>query len=99
MNRKFSDFQLLLDSIKPYPVRLVLTLILGFSSAIFSGVSTTLIVPVILTFLGQDMQFQDGPPVIRALLKPFEGFSEEYRLFLMAGAIILRSPSRMPPAI
>ncbi|MGL5082129.1 MAG: ABC transporter ATP-binding protein [Microcoleaceae cyanobacterium] len=89
MNRNFSDFRLLLESIKPYPVRFIFTLILGFSSAIFSGVSTTLIVPVVLSFLGQDMQLQDGPPVIRALLNPFEGVPENYRPFLMAGVIVV----------
>ncbi len=80
---------LLLKYAKKYPGKIILTVILGFSGAIFNGVSTTLIVPVILSFLGQDMQLKGAPPVIQGLLSPFEGFPENYRLGLMTGAILL----------
>ncbi|MGF1493670.1 MAG: ABC transporter ATP-binding protein [Microcoleaceae cyanobacterium] len=89
MIRKSSSFELLLNAIKPYPLRFGLTLVLGFSSAVFSGISTTLIVPVVLAFLGQDALLTEGPPVIRVLLSPFEGLPQQYQLPLMAVAIIL----------
>jgi subfamily B ATP-binding cassette protein MsbA len=43
---------------RQYPIRIILTILLGFSGAIFSGVSTTLIVPVVLNLLGQEMEMK-----------------------------------------
>ncbi len=73
---------------KRYPVKMILTVVLGFSGAIFSGVGTTLIVPVILNLLGQSIELQGAPPIIQKLLSPFGNIPESYRLGLMAGAII-----------
>ncbi|SKB14658.1 ATP-binding protein of ABC transporter [Planktothrix sp. PCC 11201] len=73
---------------KRYPVKMILTVVLGFSGAIFSGVGTTLIVPVILNLLGQSIELQSAPPIIQKLLSPFGNIPESYRLGLMTGAII-----------
>ncbi|MEP0868763.1 ABC transporter ATP-binding protein/permease [Trichocoleus desertorum AS-A10] len=61
---------------------------MGFSGALFNGVSTTLIVPVVLSFLGQDVVLQGGPPVIQKIMGLFSGAPEQYRLILMLGAIL-----------
>ncbi|HEY9860934.1 MAG TPA: ABC transporter ATP-binding protein [Candidatus Obscuribacterales bacterium] len=61
---------------------------MGFSGALFNGVSTTLIVPVVLSFLGQDVVLNSGPPIIRRILGLFSGAPEQYRLLLMLGAIL-----------
>ncbi|WP_242065647.1 ABC transporter ATP-binding protein [Trichocoleus sp. FACHB-262] len=61
---------------------------MGFSGALFNGVSTTLIVPVVLSFLGQDVVLQGGPPVIQKIMGMFSGAPEQYRLILMLGAIL-----------
>jgi len=74
---------------KPYPGWIILTIILGFSGALFNGVSTALIVPVILRIVGQDVDLNGAPPVIKSIMSPFDDFPENYRLGLMAGAIIL----------
>ncbi len=84
-----SNIQFLLKYARRYPVKILLTIVLGFSGAIFNGVSTTLIVPVVLTFLGQNMQVMTEAPLIKALLSPFESVPEDYRLGIMAGAIVL----------
>jgi len=42
-----------------YPGWIVLTIVLGFSGGLFNGVSTALIVPIILNFLGQKNQFKE----------------------------------------
>lgn len=84
-----SNIQFLLQYARHYPVKILLTIVLGFSGAIFNGVSTTLIVPVVLTFLGQDMQVMAAAPLIDAMLSPFESVPEDYRLGVMAGAIVL----------
>ena len=74
---------------KPYPGWIILTIVLGFSGALFNGVSTALIVPVILRIVGQSVDLQNAPPLIQFILTPFDSFPPNYRLGLMAGAIIL----------
>ncbi|NJL79923.1 MAG: ATP-binding cassette domain-containing protein [Richelia sp. SM2_1_7] len=74
---------------KPYPGWIIITIILGFSGALFNGVSTALIVPVILKIVGQDVDLTGAPPIIKSIMSPFDDFPENYRLGLMAGAIIL----------
>ncbi|MGF1674392.1 MAG: ATP-binding cassette domain-containing protein [Rivularia sp. (in: cyanobacteria)] len=74
---------------KPYPGWIIITIILGFSGALFNGVSTALIVPVILKIVGQDVDLTSAPPIIKSIMSPFDDFPENYRLGLMAGAIIL----------
>ncbi|MBE9214177.1 ABC transporter ATP-binding protein [Plectonema cf. radiosum LEGE 06105] len=74
---------------KPYPGWIIITIILGFSGALFNGVSTALIVPVILRIVGQDVDLTSAPPIIKSIMSPFDDYPENYRLGLMAGAIIL----------
>ncbi len=81
--------KLLIKFAKKYPVRIIATIILGFSGALFNGVSTTLIVPIILNVLGQKQDLTGAPPLIQNLMYPFEGLPENYRLPLMTGAILL----------
>ena len=81
--------KLLLKFARRYPVLGFMTILLGFSGALFNGVSTTLIVPILLSFLGQTITFKGAPPLIQTLLSPFSGVSEEYRLGVMALAILL----------
>lgn len=81
--------RLLLRFALRYPGRVLLTILLGFSGACFNGVSTALIVPLLLKFLGQEIQLDGAPPTIRALLSPFGSASEPARLWLMTGAVVL----------
>ena len=81
--------KLLLKSARPYPGRIILTVMLGFSGALFNGISTTLIVPLLLSFLEEAIELRDAPPLIKTLMYPFEGMPENQRLVLMTGAIVL----------
>lgn len=83
-----SPNQLLIKYALRYPFWNFVTIVLGFSGALFNGVSTTLIVPVVLSFLGQDVVLNSGPPIIRRILGLFGGAPEQYRLLLMLGAIL-----------
>ncbi|ERT04710.1 ABC transporter, transmembrane region domain protein [Lyngbya aestuarii BL J] len=83
------NLSFLLTYAKRYPLQIVLTIILGLSGAVFNGVSTTLIVPIILTVLGQEVQIPTSAPLIRALVTPFDAVPEDYRLLVMGGAIVL----------
>ncbi|MGB3491571.1 MAG: ABC transporter ATP-binding protein [Elainellaceae cyanobacterium] len=80
---------LLLKLAQRYPLQSLLTIVLGFLGALFNGISTALIVPVILSLLGQDLNVGSSPPFLKFLLAPFEGVSSHYRLGVMAGAIVL----------
>lgn len=81
--------KLLVKFAKRYPLRIVATIMLGFSGALFNGISTTLIVPIILNVLGQKQDLTGAPPLIQNLMYPFEFLPENYRLPLMTGAILL----------
>ncbi|WP_089129396.1 ABC transporter ATP-binding protein [Tolypothrix sp. NIES-4075] len=81
--------KLLIKFAKPYPGWIIITIILGFSGALFNGISTALIVPVILKIVGQEVNLTSAPGILKVIMYPFDKVSESYRLPLMAGAIIL----------
>ncbi|MEG3974152.1 ABC transporter ATP-binding protein [Microcoleus sp. herbarium8] len=81
--------KLLLKFARRYPGRILLTVILGFSGALFSGISTTLIVPVLLNFLDEAVELRGAPTLIKTLMYPFEGMPENQRLMLMTAAIFV----------
>jgi subfamily B ATP-binding cassette protein MsbA len=78
----------LLKFAQPYPGWIVLTIILGFTGALFNGISTTLIVPIILKIVGQQVELGNSPPILKVLINPFDQLPENYRLVAMGGAII-----------
>jgi ATP-binding cassette, subfamily B, bacterial MsbA len=84
-----STIKLLLKFAKPYPGWILLTILLGFSGALFNGVSTALIVPVILRIVGQEVDFTNAPPILQFIITPFDNVAENYRVGVMAGAILL----------
>lgn len=61
---------------------------MGFSGALFNGVGTALIVPILLSLLGQDAIFKEGPPILQAFLAPFDRVPENYRLMVMGMAAL-----------
>jgi ATP-binding cassette, subfamily B, bacterial MsbA len=78
----------LLKFTKPYPWLILLTILLGFSGALFNGVGTALIVPLVLKVVGQKVDFDGAPPILKTIIQPFDNIPENYRLLVMAGAII-----------
>lgn len=83
-----SPRQMLLSVARKYPFKIILSVVLGFSGGLFSGISTALIVPILLSLLGQDQILRDGPPILQALLSPFDQIAEPYRLAVMAISVI-----------
>ncbi|XZO02633.1 MAG: ABC transporter ATP-binding protein [Microcoleus sp.] len=81
--------KLLLKFARRYPGRIFLTVFLGFSGALFNGISTTLIVPVLLNFLQEAVELRGAPPLIKILMYPFEEMPQNQRLVLMTAAIVL----------
>jgi len=85
-----SPNKLLLSYALRYPVWIILTIILGFSSAIFNGISTTLIVPLVIGFLNQEsLELDAGPPLIRKILSVFVDSQTGNGIIWMFGAVLL----------
>ncbi len=72
-----------------YPGWIGLTVVLGLLGGVFNGVSTALIVPVLLNFLGQPVPLRGLPEAIQQLLKPFEQLPEAQRLWVMTVTVVL----------
>ncbi|MBW4562083.1 MAG: ATP-binding cassette domain-containing protein [Mojavia pulchra JT2-VF2] len=83
-----STSKLILKFVRPYPGRIFLTILLGFSGALFNGVGTAMIVPVILKIVGQSVNLAGAPAIFQTIVSPFDSLPENYRLILMSSAII-----------
>ncbi len=83
-----STRKLLLRFARPYPGLILLTILLGFSGALFNGISTALIVPVVLKIVGQEIDLSSAPKILKNMISPFDKAPENYRILVMAGAII-----------
>ena len=82
--------QLVLRFLIQYPGLFIVGVILGFSGAIFNGVSTILIVPILLAFLGQQQtQLKGAPPILHKFFSLFSGLPESQRLIAMFSCILL----------
>ncbi|WP_072622738.1 ABC transporter ATP-binding protein [Spirulina major] len=85
-----STNKLLLKFALRYPFLIIATVVLGFSGALFNGISTALIVPLLLGFLGQDTGLlTKGPAALQAVMRFFERFPGDTKFFAMIGAVIL----------
>ncbi|WP_017654608.1 ABC transporter ATP-binding protein [Fortiea contorta] len=83
-----STRKLILKFAKPYPGLIILTIVLGFSGGLFNGVSTALIVPIVLKIVGEQADLSKAPGILKAIMTPFDQVPENYRLTVMAGVII-----------
>lgn len=72
------------------PWLFLLSIAFGLSGAIFNGIGVTLIIPLILDLLGQDiLTTTTFPPALRPLFALFENLPEDYRALAMVGVLIL----------
>ncbi|ESA32825.1 abc transporter atp-binding protein [Leptolyngbya sp. Heron Island J] len=84
-----SSTRLLFQSVLRYPVLLFFTILLGFSGALFNGVSTLLILPILLELLGQSAEYADSlPPILQQFISVFDGLPENARLPAMAASVV-----------
>ncbi|MBE9158368.1 ABC transporter ATP-binding protein [Nodosilinea sp. LEGE 06152] len=77
---------LILNVARKSPLWFLLSIVFGLSGAIFNGIGITLIIPLMLDLLGQDiLRNTDFPPLLNSLFSIFDGVSDDYRpLALMA---------------
>ena len=82
--------QLITKALRKHPVLMFLTILMGFSGALFNGVSTVLIVPILLELLGQASNLVDQlPGLLRQFLEFFDRFPPGQRLAAMTAAVVL----------
>ncbi|WP_228021382.1 ABC transporter ATP-binding protein [Vasconcelosia minhoensis] len=63
---------------------------MGFASALFNGVGTVLIIPILLELLGQATEIKrELPALLKHFLGLFDSVPDQYRLPVMAMAIVL----------
>jgi subfamily B ATP-binding cassette protein MsbA len=89
-----SSHKLLLKFAKRHPGWILTSIALGFSGALFNGISTVLIVPILLNFLGLELPDEEvtggnTPGLVDRLLSPFNSIPEESRIYVMTGVILL----------
>lgn len=72
-----------------YPLLIAQTIAFDVSGAFFNGIGTTLIVPLLLVFLGQPLELPGAPPLLRSLLSTFDGVSPQYKVPLITITVLL----------
>lgn len=83
-----SPNRLLLQFALRHPMWIGITILLGFSGALFNGISTVLIIPVMLGFLGQEVNLRGAPPILNSIFSGFDRVGGDSRLLLMLGLIL-----------
>ncbi|TVP70115.1 MAG: ABC transporter ATP-binding protein [Leptolyngbya sp. LCM1.Bin17] len=82
--------RLLLQVIKTSPLGFLAAIGLGLAGAIFNGIGVTLIIPLILDFLGQDMLSDTSlPPLLRSLFSRIESIAGPQHSLALMGVFVL----------
>ncbi|OKH25134.1 ABC transporter ATP-binding protein [Hydrococcus rivularis NIES-593] len=82
--------QLVLRYAAKYPSLIFLTFILSFSAALFNGISTALIVPLLLGGLsGNLLNLDKAPEFLKNFMSFFDGFSDEIKPLIMFGVVFI----------
>ncbi|MFY7803594.1 MAG: ABC transporter ATP-binding protein [Limnoraphis robusta] len=93
MNRK--QWELLWNLICPYRLWMGLSLGLGLLNGLLGGIGLTLVVPVVMEFLGLRLSPEEFPSILYPVLTGFENLPPSLHLTLLTtvavGAIILQS--------
>ncbi|MBD1821425.1 ABC transporter ATP-binding protein [Cyanobacteria bacterium FACHB-DQ100] len=84
-----SPNRLLLQFALRRPLWIGLTIVLGFSGALFNGVSTMLIIPVVLGLLGEEVNLKGAPPILQKVFSSMAASGGESQFLSMLGLILL----------
>lgn len=82
---------------KEQPLFIIISTVLSLSSAVFNGVGTALLIPILVVFLGDGnlSQLPDNPAFLRQFFTFFDRFEGQSKIFVMIalviGAIILKN--------
>lgn len=86
---KSASNKLLLQFFKQYPLLTISNIAFSFSGALFNGVSTALVIPVLLAILGEELVFDGMPPLLKNIFAFLDSLGQERKIFVMVGAILL----------
>lgn len=84
-----SENKLLLDLVKRHPGAIAIAIFLGLAESVFNGVSATLIVPILVEFVGNPVDFSDAPLILDRLVTAFDALSPTHHLAAMTGGVVL----------
>lgn len=82
--------RLLISVAQRSPLWFFLSILAGLSGAIFNGIGITLIIPLILDLLGQDiLRSTNFPPLLRSFFSLLDGVPEDYRSLGLMACLLL----------
>jgi len=73
------------------PVYIICSIILSLSSAVFNGVGTALLIPILVVFLGDgdNNSLPNKPAIIKQFFAFFDRFEGEQKMIVMIGLVVL----------
>jgi subfamily B ATP-binding cassette protein MsbA len=86
-----SSRKFILSIAREQPLLIIATIIFSLASAIFNGVGTALIIPILVVFLGEKdrLEFPGQPPLLHKFFALFDAFEGPEKLIVMIGVVIL----------
>ena len=86
-----SSNQFLWKVAKEKPSLIIATLVLTLSSAIFNGIGTALLIPILVVFLsdGEDYTLPENPPFLHKIFAVFDFFDGPQKLMVMLAAVVV----------
>ncbi len=79
---------LLWSAARPHRVLVGLSLVLGFAGALLNGIGVTLLVPLFLGFLGQEISLPGGSRFVQHLLGAFAGAAGQTRSAVLFAVVL-----------
>ncbi|NJK47393.1 ATP-binding cassette domain-containing protein [Candidatus Gracilibacteria bacterium] len=84
-----SSYKFLFQYARRFPLLIATAFVLSFLCAIFNGVGTALIVPLLFSGLsGMPSELDKAPPIINKLMSLFQGVPEDTKSLLIFGVIL-----------
>ena len=92
MKRLATNSNILIKYSSKYPLLIFLNVVFGFSSALFNGVGTVLLIPLMLSFLGTQVKFPNTVPILNKIVGIFNFLPEDklsLAMFVTVFALII----------
>ncbi|AFZ36630.1 Xenobiotic-transporting ATPase [Stanieria cyanosphaera PCC 7437] len=86
-----SSRKFILSIAREQPLLIVATVVFSLASAIFNGVGTALIIPILIVFLGEKntLEFPGQPPLLNKFFALFDRFEDQEKLIVMIVVVVM----------
>lgn len=86
-----SSRKFILSIAREQPLLIVATVVFSLASAIFNGVGTALIIPILIVFLGEknSLEFPGQPPLLEKFFALFDRFEDQEKLIVMIVVVVM----------